>query len=96
MYATFTLMPVKSGMREKYEKVADNQFSFAQGLKGFISATYLFNPEGSECGGFMIWESKEDADAAWAIAGPKIQEAMADLATGPPTRKVFDVYEPKT
>ena len=95
MYATLTMIPIKLGMREKIEKVADDQLSALRGLKGCKSATFIVNPEGNECGGFVVWESKEDAEAAWATTGPKMQESMTDIATAPPTRRVFEVYEPK-
>ena len=95
IYATLTLIPVKPEMREKTEKVADNQFSATRGIKGIKSVTYFFNPDGNECGSFIVWDSKEAAEAAWAAQGPKIQEAMSEIATGAPVRRVFEVYEPK-
>ena len=96
MYATLTLIPIKPGMREKIEKVADGQFSALRGMKGFKSVTFCVNPEENECGGFVVFESKEDAEAAWAVSEPKIKEAMSEIAAGPPKHSVFEVYEPKT
>ena len=58
--------------------------------------SYFFKPEENECGSFIIWDSKEDAEAAWAIVGPKIQVAMSDIVTAPPTRSVYEVYKHKT
>ena len=95
MYATLTLIPIKPGMREKIEKVADNQFVVLRALNGFKSTTFLVDPDGKDCGGLTVWDSKEDAEDAWATTGPQIQEAMSEIATGPPVRRVFEVYEPK-
>ena len=96
MYVTLTTFSYKPGMREALEKVADNQFTASQGIKGWKSMTYFINPEENECGSFIIWDSKEDAEAAWAIVGPKIQEAMSELLTAPPKRSVYEVLKHKT
>ena len=96
MHATLTLFTIKPGMREKIEKVADVQFSALRGMKGFKSATFFVNPDESECGGFMVYESKEDAEAAWAVSESKMKEAMSEIAEGPPKHSVFEVYEPIT
>ena len=95
MYATLTLVPIKPGMREKIEKVADSLFGVVRGLNGFKSTTFLVDPVGKDCGGLTVWDSKEDAEAAWATTGPQIQEAMSEIATGPPVLRVLEVYEPK-
>ena len=95
MYATLTLIPIKPGMRDEIERVADGLFASLRGEKGFKSITFFIDPDGNECGGFAVWDSKEDAEASWATTGPKIQENMSKIATGPPARRVLEVYEPK-
>jgi len=96
MYVTLTTFSYKPGMREAVEKVADNQFTASQDMKGLKSMTYFINPEENGFGSFIIWDSKADAEAAWAIVGPKIQETMSDILTAPPTRSVYEVYKHKT
>lgn len=39
--------------------------------------------------------NKEDAEAALAATEGSMQQALGDLLKGPPTRKVFEVWEPK-
>ena len=95
MYAGMTLIPIKPGMREEIDKVADSMLSVLRGMKGFKSATFIVNPDGNECGAFVVWESQEDAEAAWVSTGPKMQEVMTDIAMGPPARRMFEVYKPK-
>ncbi len=95
MYTTLTMFTTKPGMREIVEKLADGMFSTVSGMKGFKSVTFFADPETDEYGGFSLWESKEDADAAFTVTGPKLEEALNDIGTGPPTRRVFEVYEPK-
>ena len=96
MYVTLTLFTTKPGMREVMEKLADDLFPVLSGLKGFKSTMFIADPEVDEYGGFAVWESKEAAEAAWATTGPRVQEAVSEIVKEPPTRRVFEVYEPKT
>ncbi|GAI34457.1 unnamed protein product, partial [marine sediment metagenome] len=42
-----------------------------------------------------VWESKEDAEAAGAVIAPQLEQAVSGIVKGPPTRRFFEVYEPK-
>ena len=96
MYAIMTLFTAKHEMREEIEKLVDGMSTMLNGLKGFKSHTFLFDPEVHEYGGITLWESKEDAEAALAATGPRLQEALSEMIKAPPTRHIFEVYEPKT
>ena len=96
MYAIMTFLTGKHEMREEMEKIVDRQSTILKGLKGFKSHTFLFDPEVHEYGGITLWESKEDAEAALAATGPRLQEALSEMIKAPPTRRIFEVYEPKT
>ncbi|MFC2019809.1 antibiotic biosynthesis monooxygenase family protein [Chloroflexota bacterium] len=96
MYAqlfTFTLGP---SMLAAAEQIADKSFPGYKSMKGFKSVIYLGDDGSGEYASLSIWESKEDLEAAAAILRPKTEEALAGIAKGPPIRKVFEVYEPKT
>jgi len=96
MYATITLFTTKPGMRKAMEKLGDKMFNFLSGMKGFKNLTLIVDPEIDEYGGVTLWESKEDAESALEVTGAQLQEALSDIAKGPPTRRVYEVYEPKT
>ena len=95
MYATMTMFTTKPGMRERVEKLVGEMAPGVRSSKGFRSITFFSDPEANAFGGFAVWESKEDAEAALAATGPRLQEALSGIVTGPPTRRVFEVYEPK-
>ncbi|MFC1869308.1 antibiotic biosynthesis monooxygenase family protein [Thermodesulfobacteriota bacterium] len=95
MYATMTLFTTKPGMREAMEKLADDLSHVFSGLKGFKSEMFIVDPEVDEYGGFVVWESKEDAEAARETTGSLMQEALSEIVKGPPIRRMFEVYEPK-
>jgi len=96
MYATLTTLQLGPGMRSAGEKTADQSASLLKNLKGFKSATFFADDEIGQYLSLNVWETKEDAEAAWAIIGPKMQEAIGSILKAPPTRQVFELYEPKS
>lgn len=95
MYASLSVVKLGPGMRSAAEKMA-NQFAPAlRALKGFKRVTFFGDETVGEYGSLSLWESKEDAEAAAAVIGPKLQQAVSGMAKEPPTRRFFEVYEPK-
>lgn len=82
-------------MRSMGEKTADQFLSIMKNLKGFKRATFFADFATGEYNTLVLWESKEDAEAARSITSPKLQEAMGNVLKAPPVRKLFEVYEPK-
>ena len=96
MHATLVQLATKPGMREKMEKVADQMLPVLRGLKGFKNALFMTDYEADEYFGVAVWESKEDAEAAFAATDPRLEEAVGDIVKEPPISRVFELYEPKT
>ena len=93
MYVATTMFTVPPGMREKMEQLADRMLVGMKQMKGFVSITFVMDEETNEYGGFALWESKEDAEAAMSQTGSKLDEALAGIVIGPLRRKLFEVYE---
>ena len=96
MYASLTPLNLGPGMRAAGEKMADQFAPVLKNLKGFKGVTFFGDATVCEYNTLIIWESKEDAEAANTIMAPKIQEAAGSILKGPSTRKVFEVYKPKS
>jgi len=94
MYAQLVSFTLEPGMRQTAEKLADQFDPALKSLKGFKSASYLASDSTGEYATFSLWESKEDAEAAAAITGPRLEEALKSIAKSGPTRLMFDVYTP--
>ena len=94
MYVGTTMFTVPAGMREKMEQLADRMLVGMKQMKGFVSITFVMDEEANEYGGFALWESKEDAEAAMSQTGPQLNEALAGVVIGPLRSKLFEVYEP--
>ena len=95
MHARLVLMNLGQGQRETAEKVADEMNALAKTLKGFKSITFFMDEAAGEYGGFSLWETKEDGEAGAEQINPRLGEMVGNLLKGEPTRKFFEVYEPK-
>ena len=95
MYAALTTLNLGPNMRSAGEKTADQFFSAVKNMKGFKGATFFGDIEAGSYNTLVLWESKEDAEAAFSILGPKTQQALGNSLKAPPTRGIFEVYQPK-
>jgi len=95
MYAQLVMLTLGPGMRSTGEKLADQFAPALRSLKGFKSVTFFGDEMVGEYASLSLWESKEDAEAAGTVMGPKFEQAVSDVVKGQPTRRFFEVYEPK-
>jgi len=89
------MLTLGPGMRSTAEKLADQFATALRALKGFERVTFLGDDTVGEYASLSVWESKEDAEAAAAVIGPQLEQAVSGIVKGPPTRRFFEVYEPK-
>ncbi len=95
MYARLVLFTLGPGMRSTAEKVADEMSLKVKARKGFKNVNFLGDDEAGEYGAFVLWETKEDAEAGKEALFPVLQSILSGIAKGPPTLKLFEVIEPK-
>ena len=96
MYAQLSMITLGPGTRSAAEKLADQFAPALKTLKGFKRVTFLGDEIVGEYGSLSLWESKEDAEAAGAVIGPQVEQAVSSIVKEPPTRRFFEVYEPKS
>ena len=95
MHALLLLFPLGPGMSATAEKLGDQFSPVHKAAKGFKSETFLADDITGEYGSITLWESKEDIEAFSEAAAPRLQEVLSDIAKGPPSTRLFEVYEPK-
>ena len=95
MYAQLFLFTTGPGMRAEVEKMGDQFAAAHKSLKGFKSDLFLGDDEIGEYGSLTIWETTEDIESAMVVLRPGLEKALDGIAKGPPTRRVFEVYESK-
>ena len=95
MYASTTMFSMPPGARPKMEELADKMLVGMRQMPGFVSITFVMDGENNEYGGFALWKTKEDAEAAMKQTGEKLDEALAGKTIGPLRRSMYEVYKPK-
>jgi heme-degrading monooxygenase HmoA len=95
MYAQLLMLTIGPGMRSTGGGLADQVAPALKSQKGFISVIFFGDVEVGEYCSLSIWESKEDAEAAAAAMGPKLDQAVSGIVKGEPIRRFYEVYEPK-
>ena len=95
MYARLVLFTLGPGMRSTAEEIADEMGPKVKARKGFKSVNFLSDDEAGEYGAFILWETKQDAEDAKEALFPILQSKLTGIVKGPPTRKTFEVMEPK-
>ena len=96
MYARLVFFTLGQGMRSTVEKLLEELSPKIKAQKGFKSVNFLGDDEAGEYGAFILWETKEDAEAAKEALFPILQSKLTGIAKGPPTLKLFEVIEVKT
>ena len=96
MYANLVMFTLGPGKRSTAEKLFERFATAAKARKGFKTLTVLADDTVGEYGVLVVFESKEDADATFEALFPQVQEALAGIGQGQPTRRLFEVLEPKT
>jgi len=96
MYGQLVMFTLGQGMRANAEKMADNWAKVHHSFKGFKSAMYLGDDTNGEYGSLTIWETADDIKSASEVLRPKLEQALSGIAKGPPTVRIFEIYEPKT
>ncbi len=94
MYARIVLFTLGSGMRSTAEAIADELIPAIKAQQGCDAAMSLIDDEAGEYGLVVLWASKEDAEVAAKLMGPRLRSALEGVATEPPTIRLMEVYEP--
>jgi quinol monooxygenase YgiN len=95
MYGRLTLITADPGERSKMEALADRSVSRYRQLKGFKGVTFFTDEQEGVYGSLTLWESREDAEAAAAVAGPELLKALDGVALrGQPQIRTVEIYEP--
>ena len=88
----FTFGP---GKHAEAQSLAKELVPAIRALKGCSSATFFGDDTDGSYGLFVLWASQEEADAAAAVIGPRLQAGLAGNVQGPPDIRLFEVIEPE-
>jgi len=95
MYALMSTYSIGSKNRSTAEQMADQAHPVFKSMKGFVSAIDLGDDTAGDSISLSVWKSKEDAEAARAAMAARMNQVVTGMGKASPTRRLFDVYEPK-
>ncbi len=84
----FTLTPATASQAEI---IGNDLVPTIKQQPGCLSATFLGGGADGECGLCVHWDSRENADAASAIIGPRLERHLQDNVVAPPDIHLFPV-----
>ena len=95
MYVRLVRFNFGPGKHSAAEELARTLVPAINGLTGCNSVTFFGDATDGEYGLVVLWESKENADAAAQVIGPRLQQGLAGNVQGPPDIRLFEVIESK-
>jgi len=95
MYGRLTIINAGPGERPKMEAAADHAGPQYRQLQGFKGVTFFADEGEGLYGSLTLWETREDAEAAAAKVGPRLQESLAGVTLrDQPEIRTVEIYEP--
>ena len=93
MYPRLVLFTLGNDGRSKAQSLADDLAPAISAQKGCAGVTFFGDATGGEYGLFVLWESKEDAEAAAGVIGPRLMEGLKGSVEAPPDIRLFEVID---
>ncbi len=93
MYARLVRFTMNDDGKPKAQALADDLISAIKTQPGCASAIFFGDHSDGEFGLFVLWETKENADAAASVIGPKLSQGLQGNVTAPPAIGLFEVMQ---
>ena len=94
MYVRLVRFTFGPGKHPQAEELAHALVPAIRAQAGCNTVAFFGDAASGEYGLFALWESKEEAEAAAAVIGPRLQQGLAGNAQGPPDVRLFEVIGP--
>lgn len=91
MYVRLVRFSFGPGKRAVAQALADDLVPAIREQPGCQSAVAFGDDQDGEYGLLVRWDSREHADAAAAVIGPRLQQHLTGNAQAPPDIRLFEV-----
>ncbi len=91
MYVRLVRFTFGPGKQEEAQALADDLVPAIRSQPGCLNVSAFGSNNDGEYGLYVRWDSREHADAAAGIIGPRLQQHLADNVQGPPDIRLFEV-----
>lgn len=85
-----------AGKRSEAEGIANKIVPAIRSQRGCDRAEFFADYDAGDYGVVVFWKSKEQANAAASVIGPMMTAALAQAKGTGDSRRLFDIYEPKS
>ena len=91
MYARLLRFSLGPGKRAVAQSVADDMPPIIAAMPGCRSVTVFGDDTDGQYGLFVLWDSRDSANAAAPVIRPQIDERIAGHVLGAPEARLFEV-----
>jgi quinol monooxygenase YgiN len=91
MYVRLVRFTFGPGKHAAAEKLAKDLVPAISAQPGSRAVTCFGDQQSGEYGLYVLWDSKEEADAAAAVIGPRLQQHLAGHTQGPADIRLLEV-----
>lgn len=85
-----------AGKRAEAQAIADKIVPAIRSQPGCDRVEFFADYDAGDYGLVVLWKSKEQANAAAAVIGPMMTAALAQAKGTGDSRRLFEVYVPKS
>ena len=93
MYVRLVRFTFGPGKQDAARNLASDLVPAISSQPGCKGVTCFGDDSQGEYGLFVLWDSRENADSATGIIGPKLQQHLAGNVQSPPDIRLFEVLE---
>lgn len=95
MYLRLVRITLEPGSGEAAHNLADEFVPAIKAQNGCNKCVFFADDSTGDYGIMVLWETKEDADAAAPVIGPRLAQAISEVANEPANIKLFEIYQPR-
>lgn len=94
MYLRLVRITLEPGSRTDAQTFANEFVPAIRAQNGCNKCVFFADDSTGDYGIMVLWNTKEDADAAAPVIGPRLAQALSEITDNPADIKLFEVYEP--
>lgn len=93
MYLRLVRITLEPGARSAAQKLADEFVPAIKAQNGCNECVFFADDNSGDYGIVVLWNSKEDAEAAASVIGPRLAQAISEVSDEPADIRLFEVFE---
>jgi len=96
MYVRMLNFQTAAGNKAEALEIMDTMIPVINSQKGCRDCMFIMHDEDGRYALLVMWETKENADAAAGVIGSRILPALNKISKNPVSPLLYEVYRPKS